>query len=136
MTAFTQKVVDNFDNKFPPKKSFKINKITKPVLITLITITVGFLSAIISSILTGVSSTIQISGLQTVFNPLITIAYLLIGYLISYFNALTKKQQYKLFIFSLLLSFTIDFINGAILLIILIPLLKKLKLITSTSPSA
>src|SRR3972149_9682604 len=121
--AFTMEEVKEFKD-LGPKKSF-----WRGLLILLVTIIVGLLAAVLSGILVAVSGTAQLSGVQIVFDPQITLAYVIVGYFVGYFNELSKKAQGNLFLLALLLSFTVNFIQGTLLLVILPPVLKKLRLI-------
>ena len=132
MPNFTKEYVKDFTKDIKNKKPLKIKSL-KPLFIFLITIATLALSLILASLIASMSSNVQLSGLQAYFDPQITIAYLFVGYLTGYFHNLTKNQQKNLFIFALLLSYTTDFIQGSLTLILIIPILKKLKLIEVTA---
>ena len=66
---------------------------------------------------------------QLNFNPLTTIAYIMLYYFITLFYQPESSTQYKLFLFTLFLSFTVNFIQGAIFLIFLYFFLRKARLI-------
>ena len=110
-----------------------MNLTAKPLgrwlFIAFIIVCLGLLSAVLSGVLVAISGTAQISGIEIVFDPQITLAYIIVGYFVGYFNELSKKTQGNLFVLALLLSFTINFIQGALLLVMLPPALKKLGLV-------
>jgi len=98
-----------------------VKKIGRRLAIILITLVTGF----IASALAGAF----IAAGGNLFNPLTTLAYLLTAYLFSYFYGSTKNQMFGWCLFALILSFSVNFITGSILLVLLPPVLKKLKLI-------
>ena len=104
-------------------------RLGRGLLILLVTVGVGLLAAVLSGILVAISGTAQISGVQVVFDPQIPLAYVIVGYFAGYFNELSKKVQGNLFLLALFLSFTVNFIQGALTLVLLPPVLKKLKLV-------
>ncbi len=132
MPNFTKEYVKDFTKDLKDKKPLKV-KFLKPLFIFLVVITTLILSLVLSSLLSAVSSNVQISGFKTYFDPQITLTYLVLAYLTGYFQGLTKKQQANLFWFALLLSYTTSFIQGSLTLVLIIPILKKLKLIEATS---
>jgi len=89
-------------------------------------------AAVLTGFISAFSNNIETSTFAIIFDSQITIAYLLMYYSLSHFNKLTENQNYVLFVLTLLLSFTTNFIQGAFTLLILPPLLKKLKLIQTT----
>lgn len=113
----------------PSKPKRKIN--LKPVAILLIFIIIYIFTIFLSSFITGFSENIEQIGLTTIFNPLNTIAYILVFYSVSFYYSLTKKQAYNYLLLALFLSFTINFVEGAMILVFLAPILRKLKLIES-----
>lgn len=87
-------------------------------------------SAFFLGILMMIGGNITIVGLNQVnFDPLITIAYILLYYFINSFYQTAGKAQMYLFLFTLFLSFTVNFIQGAIFLVIIYFLLSKFRLI-------
>jgi len=86
-------------------------------------------AAVATGFIAAFSNNIEASNFNIIFDSQITIAYLLMYYSISHFYKFSDKQNYTLFVVTLILSFTTNFIQGAITLLILPPLLKKLKLI-------
>lgn len=105
----------------------KIN--LKPILIILVTFLLYFLTLISTTILANFSENIISASLSNTFDPLITIAYILVFYSVSFYYSLTKKQAYNYLLLAIFLSFTISFVEGSMVLIFLAPLLRKLKLI-------
>ncbi|OGD83106.1 hypothetical protein A2572_02875 [Candidatus Collierbacteria bacterium RIFOXYD1_FULL_40_9] len=110
-----------------PKR--KIN--LKPLFISLIFIGLYILTIILSTFLASFSENIDQLNLTTTFDPIITIAYILVFYSVSFYYSLTKKQAYNYLLLALFLSFTINFVEGAMILVFLAPILRKLKLIES-----
>ncbi|PIR99123.1 hypothetical protein COT87_01140 [Candidatus Collierbacteria bacterium CG10_big_fil_rev_8_21_14_0_10_44_9] len=84
----------------------------------------GFISAF--------SNNIESGAFTIIFDSQITIAYLIMYYSLAHFYKFSERQNYLLFVTTLLLSFTTNFIQGALTLLILPPLLKKFKLIETT----
>ncbi len=108
-----------------PKR--KIN--LKPLFIFLTTIILYILTIVASTIMSNFSENIVSANFISIFDPLITIAYILVFYSVSFYYSLTKKQAYNYLLLALFLSFTINFVEGAMILVFLAPLLRKLKLI-------
>lgn len=123
-TKFSQTTTDT-----KPKR--KIN--LKPVFIILVTAILYILTIVLSTFIAGFSENIDQINFTTSFDPLITIAYILVFYSVSFYYSLTKNQAYNYLLLSLFLSFTINFVEGAMILVFLAPLLRKLKLIDSTT---
>ncbi len=98
-----------------------VKKIGRVLLIILITFVTGLAASALAGVLTTAGSNI--------FNPLVTLAYLVTACLFSYFYDSTKKQMFGWCLFALILSFLVSFITGSLLLVFLPPVLKKLKLI-------
>ena len=98
-----------------------LKKLGRYCLIILVTLAVGFVASALAGVLTTAGSNI--------FNPLVTLAYLVTACLFSYFYDSTKKQMFGWCLFALILSFLVSFITGSLLLVFLPPVLKKLKLI-------
>lgn len=78
--------------------------------------------------LTAMGGNISIGGFNKIeFDPLITIAYMMLFYFMTiYFQ---PKHQLALFLFTLFLSFTVNFIQGSIFLVVFYFLLRKFKLV-------
>ena len=88
-------------------------------------------SAVLTGLISAFSNNIETSTFNIIFDSQITIAYLLMYYFIAKLNKLSDNQNYLFFVVTILLSFTTNFIQGALTLLIIPPLLKKLKLIES-----
>lgn len=90
-------------------------------------------AAVLTGFISAFSNNIETSTFAIIFDSQITIAYILVYYSLASFYKMTSSQNYVLFVITLLLSFTTNFIQGAITLLILPPLLKKLGLIARPS---
>ncbi len=108
-----------------PKR--KVN--LKPVFIALTAVVLYILTIVLGTFIASFSENIDQLNLTTTFDPIITIAYILVFYSVSFYYSLTKKQAYNYLLLALFLSFTINFVEGAMILVFLAPLLRKLKLI-------
>lgn len=114
----------------PPLASKPKRKINlKPLLIIATTILLYILTVVLSTFIASFSENIDQLNFTTTFDPIITIAYVLVFYSVSYYYSLTKKQAYNYLLLALFLSFTINFVEGAMILVFLAPTLRKLKLI-------
>lgn len=113
-------------------KPSKSKTAIKIVSIIILSIVVYLGSAVATGFISAFSNNIETSTFAIIFDSQITIAYLLMYYSLSHFYKFNENQNYFLFVVTLLLSFTTNFIQGAITLLILPPLLKKLKLIQTT----
>lgn len=118
-TQYTQTV--------PPKPKRKIN--LKPLFIILTAFALYILTIVLGTFIASFSENIDQLNFTTTFDPIITIAYILVFYSVSFYYSLTKKQAYNYLLLALFLSFTINFVEGAMILVFLAPLLRKLKLI-------
>lgn len=109
-----------------------LKNLGKALLILAIFLVANFISSFLTGVFTLAGGNISIIGLnQIAFDPALTIAYIILFYFIVHFYNLTQRAMYWIFLFTLFLSFTVNFIQGAILLVILPPLLKRFKLITT-----
>lgn len=106
-----------------------MKKLIKPLGITAVFFLIYILTIITSTLISNFSENITVADLTTSFDPLITIAYILVFYSVSHYYSLTKKQAYYYLLLSLFLSFTINFVEGSLVLVALAPTLRKLKLI-------
>jgi hypothetical protein len=122
-------------NKVPltQKKKLNLTPLGKTIGIIAITAVLAFVSIFLSGFLSAFSANITIQNGLTYFDPLITVSYLVVFYFLSYVYPFTNKQRGYYFFLSLALSFTINFVEGTLLLISLYPILKKLKLIESVA---
>lgn len=107
----------------------KFLPILKILGILILFVLIYLAAAVATGFISAFSNNIDTSSFNIIFDSQITIAYLLMYYSLSHFNKLTEAQNYILFVLTLLLSFTTNFIQGALTLLIIPPLLKKLKLI-------
>lgn len=105
-------------------------KVVLKVLGILILFVLVYLGASVATgIISAVSNNIETSTFAIIFDSQITMAYLLMYYFLAKFYKFSDSQNYTLFVVTLLMSFTTNFIQGALTLLVLPPLLKKLKLI-------
>lgn len=104
--------------------------IVKKVFLIIITLLIAnIISAFLLGMLTMIGGNITFVGLNKIsFDPLITIAYFILYYFINSFYQSGGKSQLYLFLFTLFLSFTVNFIQGAIFLVVVYFLLNKFKL--------
>ncbi len=112
-----------------PKPKSKIKSFFKLLGILIVFVLVYVLAIIFSNILGRISENIRLSGVNVLFDPLITVAYLAVFFSVSHYYSLTKKQAYLYLLLSLFLSFTINFVEGSFVLVLLAPTLRKFKLI-------
>jgi len=117
-----------------PKISFNFKAILKTIAIIATAIGVSFLSAVLAGVVMALGGNVTVANLDIIFDPQITIAYILTFYFLSHFYDLPRRQMYNFFLLSLFLSFAVNYIQGAILLVILPPILKKLHLISQPEP--
>jgi hypothetical protein len=106
--------------------------ILKILALLVISVLVYLGAAVATGFISAFSNNIETSTFNLIFDSQITIAYLLMYYSLSHFNKFSENQNYWLFVITLLLSFTTNFIQGALTLLVLPPLLKKLGLIKTT----
>lgn len=107
-----------------------LKSILKVLALVILSVLVYLGAAVATGFISAFSNNIETSSFNLIFDSQITIAYLLMYYSISHFNKFSENQNYVLFVLTLLLSFTTNFIQGALTLLILPPLLKKLGLIS------
>lgn len=115
-----------------PSKFSKIKPVLKVLGILILFVLIYLGSAVLTGFISAFSNNIETSTFAIIFDSQITIAYILVYYSLASFYKMSSNQNYILFVVTLLLSFTTNFIQGAITLLILPPLLKKLKLIQTT----
>lgn len=89
-------------------------------------------AAVATGFISALSNNIETSTFNIIFDSQITIAYLLMYYMLAKFYKLTDRQNYIFFVTTLLLSFTTNFIQGSLTLLIVPPFLKKFNLIQNT----
>lgn len=106
-------------------------KIIKNILIIIVClIAANLISAFLLGIFMTIGGNIQVIGINELnFDPLITIAYMMLYYFLNSFYQPSGRGKYLLFIFTLFLSFTVGFLQGSIFLVFVYLFLKKLKVI-------
>ena len=113
----------------------KLKTLGKSLGVLILTILVYLGAAVATGFISAFSNNIETSSFAIIFDSQITIAYLLTYYSLAHFYKMTERQNYLLFVTTLLLSFTTNYIQGTIALLILLPLLRKLKLIEKPAQS-
>lgn len=108
-----------------------LKTILKVLGIVILSILVYLGSAVVTGFISAFSNNIETSTFSVIFDSQITIAYILVYYSLASFYKMSSSQNYFLFVVTLLLSFTTNFIQGALTLLVLPPLLKRLGLISS-----
>lgn len=110
-------------------RNLKIKLINMLVVIAILFLC-NFLSGFFWGFFLTLGGNIRVVGFNEIsFDPLITIAYMILYYFITLFYQPNSKAQYYLFLFTLFLSFTVNFIQGAIYLVFLYMFLRFAKLI-------
>ncbi len=66
---------------------------------------------------------------RVIFNPSVTMIYLILYYLLNALFMPSSKAQLFLLVFTLLLSFKVGFVQGSVFLIVFYFLLKKFRII-------
>lgn len=103
--------------------------IKNTVIVIILFILSNILTAVVTLFLARISSNVQIMDFKVVFDPLITIAYLMIYYFLQIIYQPRQDSINKLFLLTLFLSFSMDFFKGAVFINILFYLLRKTNLI-------
>lgn len=99
-------------------------------LILLALVGANLMTSFVLGFLSAFNKNIKIVGPDKFrFEPSVTIAYILLWYFITLFYQPAIKIQYFLFIVTLILSFTVSFMQGAFYLVVLYFLLRRLQLI-------
>lgn len=98
-----------------------------------ITSILAFTAFFLSGFLSGLSANITTQNGVTYFDPLITVAYLAVFYCLTFLYSFTTKQRLYYFFLAITLSYTINFVEGSTLLLVLFPTLRFLKLIEKQS---
>ena len=112
--------------------SIKLGGFLKVLGVIIIAILLQLAAAVVAGFISAFSANIDVNSVSIMFDPQITIAYILVYYSISHFYKLSNTQSYLYFLFTLVLSFTTNFIQGAITLVALPPLLKLLHLMSES----
>ena len=108
----------------------RFGELLKNAFITLVLLLIAnVLTTIVSLYLVRLSPSIRIVDLKVVFDPLITIAYLMVLFFLNSIYQPNQESQNKLFLLTLFLSFTMDFFKGAIFINIMFFLLRKARLV-------
>lgn len=103
-----------------------MRSLNKFFFIILALILANLVSSFSVGFLTAVSSNIQVIGFNTLsFDPLITIAYMMLYYFVTLFFQPGTTTQFYMFLLALFLSFTTPFVQGAVMLVALFFLLRK-----------
>lgn len=104
--------------------------IKKLVLIFIVLFVANLIASFFFGMLLTIGGNIQSVGFNKLaFDPMITIAYMILYYFITLFYQPHSKAQFYLFLFVLFLSFTVSFMQGAIYMVVLYFLLRKFNLI-------
>ena len=100
------------------------------LVLGIVVLLANFISSFLLGVLLSFSSNIRAIGLNSIsFDPLITIAYILLFYFTTLYYQPKAEYQYFLFVLTLFLSFTVNFIQGALFLIAFYFLLRKVRMI-------
>lgn len=92
--------------------SIKLGGFLKVLGIIVVAILLQLASAVVAGFIFAFSANIDVNSVSIMFDPQITIAYILVYYSISHFYKLSNTQSYLYFLFTLVLSFTTNFIQG------------------------
>ncbi|PJE60932.1 hypothetical protein COU86_01735 [Candidatus Roizmanbacteria bacterium CG10_big_fil_rev_8_21_14_0_10_36_26] len=107
-----------------------VSIIKKIAIIILCLFLAGLVAAFFQGFLGNIGGNITLIGFGKLsFDPLITIAYIMVNYFISLFYQPAPKTQYYLFLLTIFLSFTKEFIQGSVILIFFYFFLRKFKII-------
>ena len=107
-----------------------VGKVLATVAVTIVT---ALLAAVLAGVLLALGGNATLANFTINFDPQITVAYLLVFFFVSRFSNLSHKQGYTFFLLTLVLSFTVNFIQGSLLLIMLPKILTKLHLMEDNS---
>ncbi len=102
----------------------------KAVLFIVIVLIANLASSFFLGVLLSVSSNIQVAGFNSInFDPMITIAYMILYYFVTLFFQPSSRAQFYLFLLTLFLSFSVPFIQGTLFLVTFYFLLRKVRII-------
>lgn len=102
----------------------------KNVLIILVLfIIANALTSVITMILARISYNIKVVDLKLVFDPLITVAYLAVYYVLNSIYQPRQESLNGLFVMTMIFSFSMIFFKGAVLMYVMYFLLRKTRLI-------
>lgn len=96
----------------------------------LLLVAIVFMSAILAGAMMALGENITLAGMQVVFDPALTIAYLLLYQLLANIYFMDKRANYKFLLFALLLSFTTNLVQGVFMMVLVPPLFKRFHLIS------
>lgn len=100
------------------------------VLITCAVVIGILISSFFYGFVLSMGGNIQVVGIKKVaFDPMITIAYMVLYYLCTTFHTPTQRTRLAMIMFALILSFVINFIQGSVFFITVYYLLLKFKII-------
>ncbi|MDH7476320.1 MAG: hypothetical protein QHH09_02505 [Microgenomates group bacterium] len=107
-----------------------VEYLKKILVILLILVLANLLSSFFWGFLLTMGGNIEVIGFNSIsFDPLITIAYMILFYFLSIFYQPVPKAQFYLFLFTLFLSFTVNFIQGSIYLVLIYIFLRQFRII-------
>lgn len=107
-----------------------MSKIKNLTLILIILFVANLISSFFLGMLLTIGGNVKVIGFNKLaFDPMITIAYMILYYFITLFYQPASRAQFYLFLFVLFLSFTVSFMQGALYLVVLYFLLRKFNLI-------
>lgn len=110
-----------------------MGKTLKTIILIVVSLIVSTLvSSFVLGLLLAFGGNIQVVGAglnNLAFDPMITIAYMILFYFVTLFFQPRPKTQLYLFIFTLFLSFTVSFIQGSVYMLVFYFLLRKLNII-------
>ena len=112
----------------------RLNTFKNIVLVPIVLILASIISAFIGGAISALGGNVELIGLSSIsFDPALTIAYIIVYHYLAHFYQVSGKWAYGLFLFAIFLSFTVNFIQGAILMILFFWGLKLLKIVGSPS---
>jgi len=110
-----------------------VGRTLKNIILVGVTLIIStFVSSFMLGILLTMGGNIQVVGAglnNLAFDPMITIAYMMLFYFVTLFFQPRAKTQLYLFLFTLFLSFTVTFIQGAVFMLTFYFILRKVNII-------
>lgn len=109
-----------------------VKNVKKGILIFVALLVANVLSSFVFGIIVTIGGNIERVGVGLTnlnFDPMITIAYMILYYFVTLFHQPSGRAQYYLFLFTLMLSFTVPFMQGALYLVFLYFILRKARVI-------
>jgi hypothetical protein len=105
-----------------------VEYLKKGLILLLVFAVSAIAAAICVAFLVGLGGNIEVVGFtQLAFDPLITIAYMVLHYFLTRYFRIAQKLP--LFIFVLVMSFTTNFIQGSLFLVFFFALLRVFKIV-------